>query len=346
MKNKKIPVVLATLFVLAVLAVGFWRTSSPSVEDHEVQEFLMDTVVNIRVSGEDAEEAVEASLRRMRELADKIDINRDDNQLNEINRQAGQKAVEVDEEVLFIIQNAKEYGELSQGGFDVTIAPVLNLWGFGSGTPGVPSEEEITERLELVNYEDIIIDEEASTVMLAREGMRLDLGGASKGYIIEQGIETLKEYGIESALIGAGDIRALGTRPDGEEWTVAIRNPRPESDKFADNEFGGQYVTAVRGADFSMATSGDYERYFEEDGEMYHHILDAKTGYPVRGLASVTVITDTTLMEVDLLSTALFIMGFEEAKEYIESKEHLEGMIITEELEIWQSQGFEKLKAE
>lgn len=336
-QQKKIGLSLIILLILLVAAIiSFKIISSPP--EYETKEFLMDTMVSLKVTGNEAKEAGQKAVGVMRQIADDATRHNDNSIVSKINSEAGNKPVEVTEDLLIMLKTAKEYGRLTDGKFDITVAPVVDLWNFKSKDPTVPPNNKIEKRLNLVNYKEININEDKKTVMLAKPGMKLELGGIAKGYIVDQAAAVLKEYDIESALINAGgNIRTVGTKPSGDKWRIGIRNPRDTGEDSTDN-----YSNIIGIKETNVVTSGDYERYFREEDRRYHHILDPDTGYPARGLISVTIIADSSF-KADILSTALFILGFEEAKAYIQQDDGIEGMLITTNQNKWQSKGFKEL---
>ncbi|ADL12092.1 FAD:protein FMN transferase [Acetohalobium arabaticum] len=336
-QKKKIGLSLIILLILLVGTITSFKIIS-SPPEYETKEFLMDTMVSLTVTGNEAKEAGQAAVKAMRQTADEATRYNENSIISRINNGAGNKPVEVTDDLLVMIKTAKEYGRLTDGKFDITVAPVIDLWNFKAEDPAVPSDNKIERRLDLVNYKEININEDKRTVMLAEPGMKLDLGGVAKGYIVDQAAEVLKKFDIESALINAGgNIRTIGTKPNGDKWRIGIRNPRDTSKDSEDN-----YSNIIGIKETNVVTSGDYERYFMEEGRRYHHILDPNTGYPARGLASVTIVADSSF-KADILSTALFILGFDEAKAYIQEDDSIEGMLITTDLNKWQSEGFKKL---
>ncbi|SJZ92587.1 FAD:protein FMN transferase [Selenihalanaerobacter shriftii] len=338
MKTKrKIGIGFILLFIIGILAIGFIRTNSKPPQ-YETKEFFMDTVVSVKATGDNAKRAVTDAIKVMRQIADESDRYKQASIVSKINRQAGIRPVKVDDDILNMIKTAKEYGSSINGKFDITIAPVIELWGFGTENKTVPNTQKLKEKLKLVNYKDIIINEEKETVMLAKPGMKIDLGGVAKGYIVDKAAKILKEAGIKSALINAGgNIRTIGTKYNGDKWRLGIRNPR-DDEKDPDDT----YLDVIAVKETNIVTSGDYQRYFMQAGKRYHHVLDPDTGYPARGLASVTIISDSSFT-ADILSTALFILGFEDAKAYIQNHSQIEGMLITTDLEKWKSKGFKDL---
>ena len=183
----------------------------------------------------------------------------------------------------------------------------MQAWGFTDGEYQVPSGEELQQLIALADSSKISFDEENSAVTFGLEGMEIDLGGIAKGYTSSRIMDIYREHGVSSGLVSlGGNVQVMGSRPDGNPWRVAIQNPSG----------GDDYLGVLEAEDCAVITSGGYERYFEEDGIVYHHIIDPGTGYPAdSGLTSVTIVSpDGTL--ADGLSTSLFIMGREEAERY------------------------------
>ena len=223
------------------------------------------------------------------------------------------------------------YGELSDGAFDISIAPVSSLWDFTSGEGSVPDSGAIAAALELVDYRDVSL--EGDEIRFAKEGMQLDLGAVAKGYIADRIKDYLLEQGVESAIIDlGGNILCVGSRPGGDPFRIGLQRP------FASHS---ETVATVEITDKSVVSSGIYERYFEEDGVLYHHILNPETGYPYdNGLVSVTIISDESV-DGDGLSTSCFALGLEKGMELIDSLPDVQAVFITEDGELHFSEGFE-----
>lgn len=210
--------------------------------------------------------------------------------------------MEVSQRTFDLLQRAKELSEQSDGAFDITIAPVVELWGITSDHPHVPTDEELAQAMALMGLEDLVLDEEACTVYLTRPGMAIDLGGIAKGWTADQLREYARELGAERGYVSlGGNLMIIGERPDGDPFKFGLRDPQGDASTYLGT------VTLEDGC--TMATTGGYERYFEEDGIRYHHVLDPRTGYPADSdLLSVAVISkDGTL--ADYLSTTLFVPG-------------------------------------
>ena len=201
-----------------------------------------------------------------------------------------------------MIEKAKKYSELSQGRFDITIAPVTLLWGIDTDHARTPSPEEIREALLYVGYSRILLDAEKQTVFLQKQGMKIDLGGIAKGFISQAIGNEYQKFEIKSALVSiGGNICTYGKKPDGNAFTLGIRDPESVS--------GEGLCGKLKAFDTVVSTSGAYERYFEQDGKKYHHIFDPQTGYPAESdLLSVTVVSKDGGL-ADYLSTTLYAAG-------------------------------------
>jgi len=242
------------------------------------------------------------------------------NNLKTVNDNAGKEAVEVDPELIELLLKAKEFYELSDGEFDVTMGDLLNIWhiyredGIEKNTNGeygqVPDTEALAEAEKHRGFEYVEIDEENNTVYITDEDVRIDVGGIAKGFATEKVAEALEDAGVEHAAINAGgNNRTLGDKVDGSTWNVGIQNPDGEGSLLVVHRFGS----------YSFVTSGDYERYYYADEDTkYHHIIDPDTLFPADHFRSVTVITEDS-GDADCLSTALFTMDFEEGNRLIEA---------------------------
>lgn len=302
-----------TLLIFLVIAV----TSCSRYKDatYKKTKSLMDTFVTVTVvsdSAEKAEAAIEKAFSTMERFGRLVDFYSETSDVAEINRNSGMAPVRVSPETLEVIEKAAFVAAKSGGAFDPTIGPVVKLWDFNKKIR--PSEDDIKSKLDLVDYRNIMIDRQNSTVLLKKRGMMLDPGGIAKGYAADLAVKTLRDQGIKSGLVAAaGDIRTFGTRPDGNPWNIGIKNPRPGSGS-------DEILATIKLGDKAVSTSGDYERYFMLDGQRYHHILDPRTGYPARGCRSVTVITDRGVF-ADAFSTAVFVLGPEKGLRLAEDEE-------------------------
>ncbi len=278
------------------------------------EQFLLGTYVRIRVYDEGKEAALKPAFDRVKELGDKITINQKGSEIDEVNEQAGIKPVKVSDDVYTLVKRAYEYSQDSQGGFDMAIGAITQLWRIGFDDARKPSQEEIDQALKLVDYHKIELNDQEKTVYLKEKGMIIDLGAIAKGYITDEVVKVLKKQGVTTAIVDlGGNVYVLGHSPRGEnqDWAVGIQDP---------NMARGSVLGSIKERNKTLVTSGIYERYLEVDGKKYHHLFDPKTGYPFdNDIASVTIITDKSI-DGDGLSTAVFSMGVKKGLEYVESE--------------------------
>lgn len=326
-------ILIATLIVGSI--VGFFVISRGKTEPklYRQAEFLLDTLVEMTVTSFDeqyARKAMSAAYTEMRRVEALLSRYHNDSQIAKINRSAGGvQFISADREVLEILQRSLQYSVITAGLFDITVGPLTDLWGIGTEHEQVPENSELLRILPYVDYKNVEIQEEKG-VRLRYPEMTLDLGGIAKGYSIDRGIEILHRHNIDSALLNAGgDIRCIGEKPEGSPWRIGIQHPREQS----------KILGIIELKDSAVATSGDYERYFMHQGTRYHHIVLPATGMPARRCQSVTILAGTA-ERADVLATAVFLMGPERGRTFIEEHADIEGMIIQNDGEILSSSGF------
>lgn len=248
-------------------------------------------------------------------------------EVSEINKNAGKDYVKVSDETFSVIKSAINFSDISNGVFDISIGPIVDLWAIGTDDARVPTSQEIQEKLPLVNYKDISLDEENKSVKLNKKNMEIDLGGIAKGYAADQIYEYLKSKDIKSAIINlGGNVFILGEKTKNTQFKVGIQNPTNER---------GNTIGNISVSNKSVVTSGIYERYIEEDGVIYHHMIDPSTGYPFENnLSSVTILSSSSLIG-DALSTTTFGLGLEKGMELIESIDNTEALFITKDKKIY-----------
>ena len=278
-------------------------------------------LVTIIVQGDVAAvtEAVEAAARLIDEIENKMSTKIETSEIAQLN--ANGKGI-VSKETAYLIQRSRELYLDTLGAFDITIYPVVKIWGFTTGEYQIPSADVLQSTVRKMGMEALSLEEEKKEVTFLKKDMEIDLGGIAKGYTSARIIDLFHEYGITSGVVSlGGNVQVLGNKESGEPWNVAIRNPSA----------GEGYLGVLKTTDKAVITSGGYERYFEEAGQTYHHIIDPATGYPAdSGLVSVTIVSsDGTL--ADALSTAIFVMGKEKAIEYWKEKRDEFDMILLEE---------------
>jgi thiamine biosynthesis lipoprotein len=279
----------------------------------------MGTSVEIAVSqtkGKKAEEALEAGLREVQRIDALMSNYRGESELSRVNRNAGKKETKVSSEMLKVIHRALQFSSLSAGAFDITIAPVFRQWNFREGK--IPDEKILGECLRKVDYRKIKIDNARSTVFLQEQGMEIDLGAIAKGFAADCASAVLKGKGIENFLINAGgDLKVNGSKEKGAPWTIGIRHPRLPS----------QMIAKVRPRQAGVATSGDYEKFFIQGGERYHHLLNPSTGMPARECQSVTIMAPEA-MDADALATVVFVLGPKKGLSLIEGMNDVHAILV------------------
>ncbi len=287
--------------------------------------FAMDTYMRITVYGDDAEEMAEEAKDEIERIEALLSIT-GESEIAVINAEG---EGDVSDETRGVLERAIEIGKLTEGAFDITIYPVVDAWGFFSGDYRVPDEEEIGELISHTGIENISISDDNS-VTFAQQGMGIDLGGIGKGYAGQRVHDLLADYGVSSALMElGGNVCLLGAKPDGSLWRVGIMSPFDDSER----------IGVIEAEDVSIVTSGGYQRYFMEDGVVYHHIIDPSTGFPAdNGLASVTVVCSDGLL-ADALSTALFVMGEDGACSFWKENGGFEMLLVTDDERIIVSSG-------
>ncbi len=276
-----------------------------------------------RIQGEAAIDAVMANMRRIDELMSHY---KPASQLSQINIRGAVEPVAVDPELFDLIKTSIHFSEITEGAFDITYASVGYLYDYPRHVH--PTDAEIRAALPGVNYRNLQLDAEHHTVRFAREGMRIDLGGIAKGYACDQAVGILKRLGIAHAMVMAGgDTRLLGDRR-GRPWVVGIRHP--------DNK--DRIVLSMPLSDVGISTSGDYERFFDEGGVRYHHIIDPKTGRSPSGVRSVTIIGPTAT-DTEGWSKGVFIKGPVEGIRLIEQYPEMDAVVVDKDGKVWYSKG-------
>lgn len=312
--------------LLGILIVLFFLSSCSQSNEYQQSRTMMDTVITITVnagSSEEAEEAFEEAFSEIKRIENKFTIHKNSTAYR-LNKEGQVKA---DEEFISVITQSKSYAESTNGSFDITVQPLLELYEESFEVKKrPPTANEINKTLKLVNASSILI--ENGTVILPSKSYSLTLGGIVKGYAIDRAVDVLKDNGINSALVNAGgDMYGYGKKQNDDLWKIAIENP---------NEKG--YLLNIALEDEAVATSGNYERYFNENMS-FHHIVNPKTGYSANNSISVTVLAPNATM-ADALSTGIFVMGPVNGLDLIEDIDNAEAMIIASNRSIYYSNEF------
>ena len=296
------------------------------------------TKITIKLQAKESlpvKDVLKAAFDRIHEIELMMSARRSDSILTQINATGKSKGYEIPAELGMIISKAGEYSRLTGGAFDISVGPILNLYRIAAQTKTSPSEQEIADTKQLVDYRNISLSEDLQSLTLANDSMALDLGAIAKGYAIDEAIAILGEHGVEHALIEAGgDIRVIGKRADGKKWSAGIQDPKGES---------GECIHILEISGRSVCTSGNYARGYWLGEKRVSHIVDPRTGKPCDQNPSVTVIAPDAIT-ADVLATALSVLG-RKGLEIIEKLEGVESFVLTVEngsLSHYSSSGFKQ----
>ena len=284
--------------------------------------------MSLTAYGENRDGALEMSVAEIQRLDNLLSIGNENSDISRLNRE---KNAALSPDTWSLLSQALDLAQDTQGVFDPTVYPLVKLWGFYDKDYHVPTRQELSQALALVDYREVSLSQESCGASLGN-GQQIDLGGIGKGFASQRVTELLRDAGVTSAMVSlGGNIQCLGAKPDGSPWNIGIRDP-----------FGEELYATVRVTDKAVITSGGYERYFEdpETHNIYRHILDPRTGFPAEsGLSSVSIVTsDGTLG--DGLSTALYIMGLEDATAYWQThREDFEAVFITDSGTLYATEG-------
>jgi thiamine biosynthesis lipoprotein len=324
--------VLTILGILWVLVVVVLTLSAPHplmgsdlTEPYKDARVMLHTLVEIKVYGDNPAGAVNAAFNEIERVNRLLNNYDPESEVSLINKTAGLNEVPVSPETLEALMGAQYYGKLTGGALDITIGPLLELWGFLKETPSLetdrPSSKELDKIRQIVDYNLIRLDAIRGKAMLLKPGMRIDAGSFTKGYAVDRAADLLKKAGIKQALITAGGtIMALGKKPGGKSWQVGIRHPRRQ----------GKLIGSVPLEDQAISTSGDYERFYQFKDRRICHIIDPRSGQPIEAVQSISVITPSA-MASDALSTALFVLGPKEGFALVNNLPDTEVLVVDQE---------------
>jgi thiamine biosynthesis lipoprotein len=317
------------LIILLIAVTVILTSCTPVPEPYSKTDFYLGTVVTLIIYDKNAEELMDGAMLEIERLENLLSGNIEESDISRINSAAGIETVEVSAETHEVITKGIEYYETSSGLFDISIGPLVDLWGIGTTNARVPTQDEINIAMANIDIDAIISD--GKRVILLNEGMKIEVGGIAKGYIADRVAEYLKENGCDGAIINlGGNVLTVGEKPDGTKWRIGIQNPFEPT---------GTYIRVVEVEEMSVVTSGSYERFFTEDGITYHHILDPNTGYPVEtDIAGVSIISSKSV-DGDGLSTTVFALGYEKGISLIELISGVECIIILKDGNIQYSSG-------
>ncbi len=273
----------------------------------------------VSLSEDEANRSIDAAINEIKRIEKLLTTYHDSSETNLINRNAGIAAVTVSEEIFNLIERSIRISGVTQGAFDITYGSIdKSLWNFDTQMKSLPDKETAKEMVRLINYRNIMLDRENTTVFLKEKGMRIGFGGIGKGYAAEMAKNTMQQLGITSGIVNAsGDLTTWGVQPNGEEWTIGIANPNILGEVFSFLKISG----------LAVATSGNYEKFIVIDGKKYSHTIDPRTGLPVTGIKSVTVITKNAEI-ADAMATPVTIMGVKPGLHMINQMKDIEVIII------------------
>ena len=336
MKVKSIKKLILPILLIFSLNIFMSCSKNNKIKDPLTRtESHMGTVVKVTLYDSDSVKILDKAFDRVREIEEAVSINKTGTLLDKVNDSAGISPVKVDKDTFSMVKRGVAYSVVSDGLFDVSVGPLVQLWRIGFPDARVPSKEEIGGVLGYINYKDIELNENDQSIFLKKPHMIIDLGAVAKGYTADAISEVLTENNVNSAIIDlGGNIFAHGKKITGEDWTVGIQNPL-----FSRNNTLG----TIKVNNKSVVTSGTYERFIEKDGIKYHHILSPKTGYPYdNNILGISIISDKSV-DGDCLSTTIFAMGIENGLAYVETRPDIQAIFITADKKIYLSSGMKDL---
>lgn len=314
---------------ICVILVAAWYILGWRARPLKRTEMIMGTVVEITVIPPN-QEAVEEAFDAIKEVDRLMSTYKPESEVSILNRQGQNRLSRQTSE---IIQEAIRFSEVTEGGFDITCRPLINLWKRAKKEERIPTLQEIEEAKSLVSYKKIIL--EGDLVKLQEPGMQIDLGGIAKGWAVDKAIQVLKRRGVRAALVNAGgDLYPLGKRGLWKKWDVGIQHPRDEE----------KILTTIEVSDRGVATSGDYRRYFTLEGRRFSHIVDPRTGETVQDVPMSVTVVAADATTADALATGIFVLGPEEGMRLIEILPGVEGLIVSEGMRMNSSSGWSKFQ--
>ncbi len=337
----------ATFLTMLAIAAVFATNIRTRLFDIDSGRFLiMGTFAQIRLvckSKQQGQEALIAARQTIDHIDKLMSTYRGDSELSEVNREAGKKPVRVSLETYNLLETALKYSRKTGGAFDITLTPLLKVWQEAEKQNRLPAANELAKAEELVGFEKLRLSApKERTVSFAKDGMELNVNAIAKGYAVDRVLATLRRPGVVAAMVDiGGEIACFGQRISGEDWLIGIQDPFAKSN---DNPFIVKPRWKIRLRNCAVATSGDYRQYAIIKGKRYSHIIDPRTGKPIRKLPSVTIIAKRSV-DADALATAVSVLGPKEGMKLIESLPDTEALLIGgtgEKPQIYRSTGFDK----
>jgi FAD:protein FMN transferase len=282
-------------------------------------------VVAVAPDTETAKKCIDAAFEQFRHIEALMSWRKDDSDIARVNRDAYRMPVRVSNSTFEVLQKSIEFSRLSEGAFDITVGPLMDLWRHAQDANHAPTDAELRQVLSKVGFEKLILDANNMTVRFAVDGMKLDLGGIAKGYAVDKVVEAMQTSGALAAMVDSGgNIRCFGSPPAKDSWLIGLQDPNVTDEQMK----AGRTILTLKFTDNAVATSGDYRRFVVVGGQRHSHIIDPATGQSSKGLASVTIICPSAT-DADALSTAVTVMGKEKGLALIERIPNVEAILIT-----------------
>lgn len=331
-KRRNTSVIIICLFALLLTSCNISDKFASTVKPITKSDFLLGTIVDISLYDKRDEAIIDKAFDRIREIEAKMTINNaTTSEIIDLNNASGISEVKLSSDTFKVLERGKYYSELTNGRFDITVGSIVKLWNIGTDYAAVPEPDILEQKRELIDYKKLQLDRSKLTAKLEDKGMQVDLGAIAKGYAADEVAKVLKENGVQHAVINlGGNVLTVGGNLQNKPWKIGIQDPfNPR----------GEYLGIITVQDETVVTSGTYERYFEQNGKIYHHILDPRTGYPVENdIASVSIIT-TKSIDGDGNSTSVLLLGLEEGMKLIESQAGVDAIFITYDKKLYITSG-------
>lgn len=310
----------------------FFLSSCKAVEKVDRTDFMMDTFVTQHWEGKNSQACYEEIKAMLEQGENMLSAYKEGSEILMLSQSSEKNPVKLSPQVFSILEKSKELSLKTGGKFDITIAPLVKLWDVTGKSPTIPKKEEIEKACSLICFDWLVLDKESSTAFFKKEGMGVDLGAVLKGFFAEKSLAAAKRHGVSGYISIGGNMAVAGKKEDGSDFIMGIRNPRGEAN---------DYIGTVDISGLTMATAGDYERSFQYEGRLYHHILDPFTGFPAQtDLICATVISSDGLL-ADFLSTYIFMEGSEGLDKF-KNLENAEFMAVDKDLNVYFSKGFKE----
>ena len=354
--NRKIgPIAIIVLALVLIEVLYFSFGTKRQVELDSGHQLVMGTFVRVVAVAKDsstAKKCIETALAKIQRVDERMSDYKDDSEISELNRDGAKRAVRVSEPTYEVLQTSIEFSELTDGAFDITVGPLVDLFHSAEEETVAPGKEQIAQAKSKVGYEKLKLNSQNRTVKFSVEGMRVDLGGIAKGYAIDKAVEAMQTCGAIGGMVDiGGDIRCFGTPAKGKDhWLIGLQDPNVPFESSGDivipAQVGiseGEPLLVLKLTDAAVATSGGYRRFALIEGKKYSHIIDTKTGYSSDQLASVTIISKNAT-DADALATAVSVMGAEKGLALIEKLPQTEAILIPSQpkLQLIKTSGAEK----